>query len=720
LTVFYILLLMSSAAVCAFSASIAWARRRLPGARWVSIFLGAQCIWSLTYALFWAAPEASRLTWLNMTYFGVVVVPVAFFMFTLYQTGRVGLARNPVLSFFLMFMTLMTLVLLWTDQLHGLFFGGTQSANSSVILSGGPWFWIHAAFSYILLLISTVWLWRAWRRSHPVFREQMALLLLAALLPWLANAIGLSGMNPLPGLDLTPVAFTFSGVFLAYSLYRSGLLDLTPVARNQVVETMSDSVVVVDELQRVVDTNPSADALLAALHGGDTTSAIGRSVARVLPAWKEWSAQTQVASFASEVLRPDGTSDVGTFRVAISPLLSSEGVRQGSVLVLSDVSEARQLEVSRQQSLAYFQAIFDSSTDAIFICDAETARIIDANTRASEMFGYTREEIIGSGDINQFSSGDGPYTAENGIQYFVRAREQGPQNFEWQGRTKDNRVIWLDMRIRYAQLGGSTRFLMTVNDVTERRQTQQHDFELALERERVQILEHFIRDASHEFRTPLATIQTSLYLLARSDDPLHRQAKSAQIEQEIQRLTRLLEMLVTLTTLDSGHPLDCQPCALNDVVSGAVLAYGGGHLPSRLTMTLAEPDVIVSVDMELMREALVQLVDNALRYTTSDGHVWLTMEQRGGWVRVRVRDDGPGIPADMLPMIFDRFYRMDVAHSSPGFGLGLAIVKRIAEAHHGTLEVESQVGQGCVFTLSLPEAQTAEAVTNPAAAHRLM
>lgn len=706
--------------MCAFSASVAWARRRLPGARWVSIFLGAQCIWSLTYALFWAAPEATRLTWLNMTYFGVVVVPVAFFMFTLYQTGRVGLARNPLLTFFLMAMTLLTLVLLWTDHLHGLFFAGSQSASSSVILSGGPWFWVHAAFSYALLFISTVWLWRAWRGSHSVFREQMALILLAALLPWLANAIGLSGLNPLPGLDLTPVAFTFSGMFLAYSLYRSGLLDLTPVARNHVVDTMSDGVIVVDEFQRVVDTNPSADALLASLQGGDQRSVIGQSVARVMPAWKSWSADTQVASFTGDVLRTDGSTDTGTFRVSISPLTSREGLREGSVLVVSDISEQRRLEVLQQQSLDYFQAIFDSSTDAIFICDAETARIIDANARATDLFGYSRQEIVGSGDINQFSSGIEPYTLENGVQYFVAARTQGPQMFEWQGRTKDKRLIWLDIRIRYAQLSGSERFLMTVNDITERKKTQQQHFELALERERVHILEHFIRDASHEFRTPLATIQTSLYLLARSDDPEHRHAKSMQIEQEIQRLTRLLEMLVTLTTLDSGHALECQTCLLNEVVSGAVLAYGAGQLPPRLTMNLAEAPLQVSVDMELMREALVQLVDNGLRYTTDSGHVWLSTEQRGGRMLVVVRDDGPGIPAEKLALIFDRFYRMDVAHTSPGFGLGLAIARRIAEAHGGTLEVESQVGQGCVFTLSLPEAREAELLPHETGSHRLM
>ena len=226
----YVVLLALSAGVSAFTAWIAWSRRKIPGAYSVVFFLVGLCFWSLTYALFWAWALFMRPFWLNVTYFGVVTAPVAFFVFTLYQTGRrrwISRRRNLALLFV---MPVVCLILLWTDPLHGIFFAGKQTAGSSVILDGGPGFWANLVYLYGLMLIGTVLLAQAWRQSHPVFRAQAGLVLFAALLPWVSNIISLSGLNPLHGLDLTPMSFTLTGLILTYSLYRTGLLDLAPVA----------------------------------------------------------------------------------------------------------------------------------------------------------------------------------------------------------------------------------------------------------------------------------------------------------------------------------------------------------------------------------------------------------------------------------------------------------------------------------------------------------
>ena len=106
----------------------------------------------------------------------------------------------------------------------------------------------------------------------------------------------------------------------------------------------------------------------------------------------------------------------------------------------------------------------------------------------------------------------------------------------------------------------------------------------------------------------------------------------------------------------------------------------------------------------LLRQAVSNLVENAIKYTPSGGQVQLSLVRDSDWVRVSVQDTGVGIPAEDLPKVFNRFYRVDKARSRDrgGSGLGLAIVKWIADAHDGRIEVKSQVGKGSTFTLSLP------------------
>ena len=702
----YVVLLALSAGVSAFAASIAWGRRKIPGAASVVLFLLGLCVWSLTYGLFWASPSFMRPFWLNVTYFGVVSAPVAYFAFTLYQTGRhawISRTRNRLL---LSLVSVVTLILLWTDSYHGLFFGGKRTPDSSAFFDGGLFFWLSTLYLYGLMLAGTLLLFQAWRHSHPVFRSQAGLVLFAALLPWLSNIISLSGLNPLHGLDLTPMSFTLTGLIIAYSLYRTGLLDLAPVARSQVVDTMADSVIVVDAQQRIVDTNPAAVALLAALNTDVEGSAVGQRIDRLVPACADGWLETGQAEFTGRVVGPDGGDDLRSYRVTISPLVNGEGTRQGCVLVVSDVTHSKRMEAALQQNLTYFRAIFETSTDAVFILEAGSGRILDANARASEIYGYPRDELIGTGEITRFLTDIAPYRTTDALAWFRKARAEGPQTFEWLGRRKDNRHIWLDVTIRHAQLGDTERFVMTMNDITERKRTQQRDFELALERERVQILEHFIRDASHEFRTPLATIRTSLYLLARSQDPAYRQAKITQIDRQITRLTRLVEMQVTLTTLDSGVSLNLGSVDVNGLVRQSVEAERPNNQAGPcLTLALGADVGLLAADADLLDEALRHLIGNAIRHTDAGGVVTVRTSRQDDVVRIEIHDTGQGIPAEALPRIFDRFFRLDAAHTSAGFGLGLPIARRIIEAHGGQIDVSSQAGEGSVFTITLSVAQ---------------
>jgi signal transduction histidine kinase len=124
--------------------------------------------------------------------------------------------------------------------------------------------------------------------------------------------------------------------------------------------------------------------------------------------------------------------------------------------------------------------------------------------------------------------------------------------------------------------------------------------------------------------------------------------------------------------------------------------------PQRSVVYKSDVDATITGDRDALKQVLLILLDNALKHTPPEASVTLTTAQIDGQVTIQVRDDGPGIPVDHLPHIFDRFYRGDTARSGPGTGLGLAIANELTKAQDGTLAVESHVGQGSIFTLSFP------------------
>ncbi|MCU0510222.1 MAG: cell wall metabolism sensor histidine kinase WalK [Anaerolineae bacterium] len=219
--------------------------------------------------------------------------------------------------------------------------------------------------------------------------------------------------------------------------------------------------------------------------------------------------------------------------------------------------------------------------------------------------------------------------------------------------------------------------------------------------------QRLVADVSHELRTPLTTIQGNLDLLRRgaADDPTMRNESLAAIGNETARMRRLVNDLLLLAQADAGLQLQLQPVELDTLILDV---YRQGQVISQNTGVRVrlgtEDQAVVLGDADRLRQLLLNLVDNAIKYTPSGGDVTLTLKREAGWVLVSVADTGCGIPEEDLPHIFERFYRADRSRARPGgAGLGLSIAKWVAEAHGGELEVESEVGQGTVFTLYLPE-----------------
>ncbi|MBS1787494.1 MAG: HAMP domain-containing protein [Acidobacteria bacterium] len=225
----------------------------------------------------------------------------------------------------------------------------------------------------------------------------------------------------------------------------------------------------------------------------------------------------------------------------------------------------------------------------------------------------------------------------------------------------------------------------------------------------------FTSDASHELRTPLAVMRGDMEIaLRRERSPEEYQRVLASNLEEIIRLTRLIEDLLMLARADSGRvELRCEPVDLNNLCRQMV-DYIFPLAQQRNQNLVYDPppttpdgdaNLIVSADLQRIKQMLLNLLDNAIKYTEPNGSVKLGLKAENNCAVITVADTGRGIPSEDLPHIFERFFRRSAKtsdRSAAGFGLGLSIVKWIVEAHEGQIEAESQQGKGTTFVVKLP------------------
>ncbi|MEZ5115239.1 MAG: histidine kinase N-terminal 7TM domain-containing protein [Candidatus Nanopelagicales bacterium] len=324
--------------VCLVLAVVVWQGRRFSAAApALTVLLLATSWWDLAYAATWAAaPAPSVHFWLDLTYVGVLVVPVALLVFAVRFSARDAWLTGPVIAA-LSVEPVVVGLLLFTDGAHGLFFGPDRSDSVELIRTGGPVFWLNVAYSYLLVLVATVVLVLRFTRAHGVFRRQAATVLVGISVPWLANILLVASSATLAA-DPTPFAFSISAAAFAFALVRFRLLTVLPVARHAVLDHIPDGVLVLDPQDRVTDANAAAVGMLGLpdpLPSGAPLVQVCAVPGLLFLVSDPVGAGGDVSLSAAPPLVVD---------VSISPLDDGRGRRIGRVVVLRDVTARRQLE----------------------------------------------------------------------------------------------------------------------------------------------------------------------------------------------------------------------------------------------------------------------------------------------------------------------------------------------------------------------------------------
>jgi PAS domain S-box-containing protein len=322
--------MLGGAAFFALAVGYVWRRRGDALAVSLLVMLLAALEWSVAYALELSVRDlGARQLWGDLKYVGICLLTPAWLAFVFHYIGR---PRWPsrLVGALLAIEPLVVLVLLANDATHDLV--RFYTPRGGVVAEAGPVFWVHLAYTDVLLWLGTAVFVIASARLSRLYRRQSMILLASVLLPWGTNLLFNLGVGPFGVVDLSPFAFTVTAGVLVFGVFRFALLDQRPMARSQIFETISDPVLVLDPYGRVIDANPAAAMLV-----GQTVSAlIGQSVVRLLPALGD-RAIGQVT--AGEIAMAGRTYDL-----AVSPLPGRPGRRGGQLLVARDISERREAQ----------------------------------------------------------------------------------------------------------------------------------------------------------------------------------------------------------------------------------------------------------------------------------------------------------------------------------------------------------------------------------------
>ncbi len=380
---------------------VALSRRRVAGAPAFAVLVAAGAVWSLSYALqLGGLDEPTQILFGNLEYLGIVWVPVATLVFALTYTGRGQWIKPPVLGI-LAIEPVLTIILLWTMPTHGLVRAAVILDRSGplpmLIITRGPWFWVHTTYSYGTLLLASAILVDASLRSQQLYRQQAGALLIGVLVPLATNAIYLAHLSPFRGLDLTPYAFTITGVALAWALFRGRLLDLVVgfplVAGAVIVDRIPDGIILVDGHGTIVEINPVACRII----GRSAKALIGRPVRDILPDWGNWRALTvdNDLTVQTELRRGDGP-DRQDYDVVISGQRTGSGRRAGWILVLRDVTDrVRAEEAIRQlREAEVARRVEAARLEGVLLTVRETAHQL--NNALAEASGFTELALLQS------------------------------------------------------------------------------------------------------------------------------------------------------------------------------------------------------------------------------------------------------------------------------------------------------------------------------------
>jgi len=653
--VFYYLAMTISLLTCLTVVVLSWKNREAPGARAMLGLAVATFIWGFGFTFEAASSSLSQqILFNNIGYIGSMSVPVTWLLFAILYTNAGKPFANwkkVLLSVFPFFI----IIMVWSNDAHQLMWSNEHQVTSGPFLvvakTYGPLFWIAVVHNYTLVISGAIILIRQLFIGVPLYRKQAFILLFAACLPLVWNAIYVFDLLSLPRKDLTPVMFAISGIAITLGLMRFKLFKTIPFAYPIIVQQMNDGVLVFDSSDHLLETNPAA-------------------------------------------CRMTGLDK--------QPLFDKRHQQVGWLATIRDISQRKQTEQGLKERKEQYFTLVEHGNDGIAI--VQNGLIIYANSKIKEMSGYQLEEILEK-PFTQFVSPEQRKTVEKYYQKRIGGQESAGR-YEARLINKQGQEVYVEISASIIEYEGQIADIAIVRDLTANKQAELENRKLRDKAEmasRLAAIGEMAAGIAHEINNPLTgVIGFSELLATRGDLPKEVMADLQIINHGSQRVVEIVKRLLTFarqnkpvkTRLDVHELLDNTLEFRSYVFKTANIEVIRQYDP-KLPWITADPGQLQQVFLNIFINA-----EQAMRKVHDGGKITITTTRKDQFLSIRIADDGPGMTPEVKAKIFQPFFT--TKGPKDGTGLGLSLAMAIILDHHGTIEVESEYGQGTAFTINLP------------------
>ncbi len=487
---------------------------------------------------------------------------------------------------------------------------------------------------------------------------------------------------------------------------------------NLLSEGVSEGIIVVNTKQDIVATNSSAEEMFG--YGQDEL--LGKPLDTLIPQRYHKHHDQHVEHFIekSEKRQMGHGRDLNGIRKNGEEFPVEAGLNPfelyGSTYVMALVIDITERKI-KEKELSHWARIFEESLNEIFVFDGDTFHFINVNNEARRNIGFEMDELIGMTPVDIIPEFNMP-KFKNLIDPLLTGKKEKVK-LETIHRRKDGSTYPVEVHLQLSVIGERKVFVAIILDITERKnytkklektvesRTKQLTEALAVEKELNELKTRFLSLVSHEFKTPLSSILTSITLLGKytqTEQQTKRDKHVTTIRNKVKYLDTILNDFLSVERLDSGkvnYNLEMFPLSkvINEVVYDANMLLKTGQ---KIRYPEDIDDIVIEFDEKTLELALSNLIHNAIKYSPEDSTIDLVVSKKTDTIVLEVIDQGIGIPATEQKHIFDRYFRAENALLTQGTGIGLNIAKQHLENLGATLEFSSKQNVGSTFVVRLP------------------
>ena len=380
--------------------------------------------------------------------------------------------------------------------------------------------------------------------------------------------------------------------------------------------------------------------------------------------------------------------------------IEENGKRQGWISLISDISARKQAEEALKQSEGKYRELINTSNDGILSTDAQMKFIV-WNHGAERLFGYSENEILGQSMLKII-----PEKLLKRVTSEFQLSQSGASLIantvvETEGLKKDGSEVPLEISVSMRKTGEGYITTFITRDISERKEAEEKLRKID------QMKSEFLSNVSHELRTPLQSISgfTKLIMNGQVPDPATQQEFFQIIDRETMHLGNLINSLLDMSRLEAGRfQIYKKLTPIRETFIDSLKMFHSLARDKNITLTEDIPPQMpeMEVDGERMRQVVINLVGNAIKFSDPGGSVAVKVEKQESDLLFQVSDHGIGIHEEAMKHLFERFYRAEGETVRGGTGLGLYISKQIIDAHGGRIWAESKFGEGSTFSFTLP------------------